>query len=96
MGLAVFVELVAAADTEPCLQRATGIVDSGMNHFAVTGTGDGAEGVGRFEHHDIPAGQGQRAGNRKADHACAGDDHFHIVHGRHYRLGHSDGRVHPC
>ncbi len=87
VSLAVFIELLAARDTEPCLQRATGIVDSGMNHFAVTGTGDGAERIGRFEHHDVPPAHGQRPGDREPDDTRASDDHFHIIHGRDYRLG---------
>ncbi len=33
--------------------------------------------------------QGQRAGDGEPDDARPSNDHFHIVHGPHYRLGHS-------
>lgn len=77
---AVVVELVLAGDAELRHQAAGGIIDAGMDHLTVARGGDGADGVGSFQHDDFAARFRQSAGDGEANDAGADDDAFNPVH----------------
>jgi len=77
---AVAVEQSVAFDAQPRLQRPRGVIEAGVDHFAVAGAGDRAEGVGRFEDHDIAPGQGQRARRGQSDHTGTNHEGVNLVH----------------
>ncbi|MCY1544893.1 hypothetical protein D9M68_808030 [compost metagenome] len=69
-----------APHTQPRLERTLGIVDAGVNHFAVARTRAGADGRLALQHHHLAPGQRQRTGHRQPDHAGADHHHIHLFH----------------
>ena len=70
---AIGVERLAAGDAEARHQAAGGIVDAGVDDFAVARGGLRADRLGRLEHDDLAPGERQRTRDGEADHARAGD-----------------------
>ena len=79
---AVVVKQCLAPDAQRGLERAWGIVDACVNHFAVARACFGADRVGRLQHHHLPALQRQGAGDGEPDDAGA-DDHAFDPFGLH-------------
>jgi hypothetical protein len=80
VAIAEVVEKPRTLDTQTGLEGVGRVVDSGVNHLAVVRARAHAGPRLTFEHTDAvtPAGDGQRC--RQADHTCADDGCFDVVH----------------
>ena len=79
---AIFIQRTLAADAHPRHQASRGIIDAGVDHFAVARRGDGADTFRRLQDDDLAAGLRQPPRNRKTDHPRTNDDALNFVHSR--------------
>ena len=92
---AIGIEHVAALDAEARLQTAVGIMQPGMDDFAVARRGLGAELARRFENQYFMPGARQRARHGEADDARPDHDAFDGIAHRGNSTA-SDGRAKPA
>ena len=74
--LAIGVQHGLAFHAQLRLERARGIVNTGVDDFAVARAGLGANGIASFEHQHLAPSQGQLTGHGQPD--DAGTDHYTI------------------
>ena len=80
---AIFVKLRFPDHAKARFQAVFWVINTGMNHFAVTRRGLGANGFRLLQHDDLPAAERQGAGDRKADNAGTDNDTLDFVaHGQ--------------
>ena len=84
---AVGIEQFLAPHAQAGLERPCGVVQPRVNHFTITRTGAGADGVRSLQHHHLPTLQRQRASHCQANHARA---HHYTIH----RIDHQCVSVH--
>src|SRR6185312_13149486 len=77
---AVTVERLLAGNAHPRHLASSLVIDSGVDHFAVSRRGHGADAFGGFQYDHFAPGHGQPPGYRETHDPRADDDAFDPVH----------------